>query len=148
MITTRNEFEPVPAFTTVAGCTIGTQTPRETTLELIDVADKVSAHIDCKTAYRDLAAMPDDMSQDMFELQEDIADQLNYYMPMPPCCSVTLQDNEWIVLPYIDDDLPRFDEVPEEFSEDVIYTVNDHGNVSCYWWNSNDREYVEQWTMV
>ena len=69
------------------------------------------------------------------------------------------RDNELIVMPYIDeyDDIPRLDDIPdtriEIFDalgpagfEDVIYHINDHGNVDCCVWNGT--EYVIVWSIV
>ena len=84
----------------------------------------------------------------MFDIQRDCADLLSNDAPIADYCTVSLEDNEWRVLPYLDDELPRFEECPESFEGDNVLVVNDHGNVTCYWWNSSERQYSEVWAMV
>ena len=157
MITARNEFETVPAFTNVAGCSIGTQTARATTAELITVLGTVSQ---CDTCgyWKELAEMCDDDTDTMFEIQQDVVSDLDDHMPMPFGCYVTLADNEWTVLPSVDSlleegDVEQVDEVPDERDADHVYTVSDHGNVTMYEWKYHYNDpaadgYVEIWAVV
>jgi len=148
MITAKNEFETISAFESLAGSSSGTWTDRETTAELIRVLDLVQNQISTAEYYQDLAKCSDDDTQTMYEIQQEVAGHIEYYAPLPDCCSVTLQDNEWQVIPYIDEDLPRLEDIPETYTEDLVYQVNDHGNVSLYKWHPNFREYREVWAMV
>jgi hypothetical protein len=146
MITTSNEFETVPAFETLAGSSLGTWSNRAIAYELVSILEKVS-QFDCLDFYKTIAACEDD-SDILIIIQEDIVEKLNEYMPMPEFCTVTLQDGEWIVIPYIDDDLKRVADIPEAYTDDYVLFVNDHGNVTCYQWNDTKREYVSIWDMV
>ncbi len=69
MITVRNEFEEVPAFEHIAGCSLGTWTNRETTNEMLSVLDTVQYKVDVNALYKVLACIPDDNAEFMFELQ-------------------------------------------------------------------------------
>jgi len=151
MITVRNEFETVPAWEHLAGCSLGSWTVRATTLELIKVLD-TTTQSDPVPYLKELAGLGDDLKQDMYDLQEDIVSELNEYMPMPAYCHVALNDNEWQVIPYIDEELPRLEDVPEEYQEGHILQISDHGNVTCYEWQQCPAgchgEYKEIWAMV
>ena len=145
MISPRHEFETIPAFTTLAGSTYGTATARDTTAYLIKTLHIISK-VDVSNYWRDLAEMNDDDTQDMWDMQSILADEINDHANLPESCSVQLQDGEWIVLPYIDDEIEKFVELPDTYVNDTIYTVTDHGNITCWSW-INDS-YVEQWSMV
>lgn len=158
MITVRNEFETVPAFTNVAGCSLGTQTARETTAEMIGVLHTVT-QVHTEPFWKDLAETTDEDTQNMFEIQQEVANDLDIHMPMPQFCSVTLQDNEWTVLPQdldnIDQDegMTKTDELPDEYLNDFVAVVNDHGNVTMYQWeihtgNIQFGSYKEIWAVV
>jgi hypothetical protein len=153
MLTTRNEFETIPAFEVITGSTYGGFTPREMAVDLIKAVELVTSLIDTKTDWQFLAICEDD-DPAISEFIEEYTRHLDYYAPIPDSCSIEWHDNELIVMPYIDDEIPRFEEVPESFIEDVIYQVSDHGNVTCYRWNPNDVSgnqtgaYNEIWAMV
>lgn len=151
MITARNEFETVPAYEHLAGSSFGTWSDRETTIALINALDTVQSHVDTKPLYKELAALNDDNSESMIEMQEEVTDHLNYYMPMPEFCSVELYDNEFSVMPNLEsakEDCGILTEYPEVRTTDNILVVNDHGNVTCQQWNYNKLEYVTIWDMV
>jgi hypothetical protein len=148
-------------FEVLAGSSHGLSTPRQTAIELIafcnlfefsgtgaDVAIQKAFQEKVQGYTYELASTADENSDDIFEIQEDLATLINEYVPLPVSCTLSLQDNEWIVLPYIDDELPRLDECPETFVDDVIYSVNDHGNVDCYEWIPAKQEYRNVWSMV
>lgn len=109
---------------------------------IISVADEYG--IETATihrAWKDLANTNDD--------DVDVADYeriFDDYDVLPASCYITWQDNELIVLPFIDDDVPRLPDYPESFVEDVVYVVNDHGNITCQEWNG--KKYVTVWDMV
>ena len=147
MLTARNEFETIDAWTTIAGSSIGNQTDRETTAEILDAVDLVTP-CDTHKLWKELAECPDDNTECMWEIQRDAADLLNEYAPLASYCSIDLADNEWTVLPYMDDELPRFEDTPETFEGDDVLVVNDHGNVTLMHWHSIDREYESVWAMV
>lgn len=150
MLSVRNEFETVPAFETIAGSSIGVSSDRETTAEMIEAVETTTSihKLSTDRFWQELARLSDDNSGEMYEIQEECADLLNESMPMPEFCSVTLEDNEWRVIPEIDDYLTRVSDIPEEYSEDYLLLVNDHGNVTCLEWNNNTREYQSIWDMV
>lgn len=148
-------------FQTIAGSSYGQQSPRETAIELIafcslvefkdtgaDVATQKAFMEKVQEYTYELASISDEETDSIFEIQEDLAALINDYLPLPVSCTVTLQDNEYIVLPYIDDSLPRLAECPETFVDDVIYSVNDHGNVDCFEWMPAKQEYKNVWSMV
>lgn len=146
MITTENQFVAVPAFTILAGSSLGTWTNREIACELVATLGKVS-DFDCLEFYTTIACCNDD-DDILIDIQDDIAEKLNEYMPMPEFCTVTLNDGEWAVIPYIDDELNRVDEIPDDFSDEYLLLVNDHGNVTCLQWSVNKQEYKSIWDMV
>ena len=154
MITVHNEFETVPAFEHIAGDSLGTWTQRETTAEMIHAIDLISDQDRTSVLWIYLAKAADDDLEEMTGLQEQAADILNEHMPMPAYCRVTLQDNEWRVLPYLDEEVPRmstddWDEVDQnQHGFDHVYVVNDHGNVTCWEWRQDKVEYVSIWSMV
>ena len=152
MITTRNEFETVPAYEHLSGSSFGTWSDRETTITLINILDTVQSHIDTKPLYKELAELSDDDdSGAMFDLQNDVMDHLNYYMPMPEFCSVVLDDNEFTVIPSIelaDEDCKNFADYQDTYQGDFILVTNDHGNVTCQQWDYNKLEYTTIWDMV
>jgi hypothetical protein len=137
-ITARNEFETIPAFEVITGSNYGGYTPREIAVDLITALGKVTGLIDTRSDWQELAAASDDESEVIESIISDYVDHLNYYAPIPESCSIRWHDNELIVLPYIDDEIPRYEECPDSFVDDVVYVVNDHGNVTCYQWNPND----------
>ena len=154
MLNARHEFETIPAFEVITGSSFGGFTAREMAVDVITALETVTSLIDTKSDWKYLATCSDDETTEIDCLIEEYIDHLNYYAPIPDSCSFTWQDNELIVLPYIDDEIERFDDVPESFSDDVIYVVNDHGNVTCYRWNPNDVSgsqtgaYNEIWALV
>jgi len=149
MITARNEFETIPAFTTIAGSSHGQQSQRETTLELIDNLSLTSQY-NCESLYRELAEMTDN-DENMFDLQDEVAQYIYDNAPLPEFCSVTLQDNEYIVLPCLEsaeEECKKVADIPDDNQGDFILYVNDHGNVTCLQWNEGCRAYDVIWDMV
>lgn len=146
MITVRNEFETIPVFEHIAGSPLGSWTNREITAELIQVLGKTTS-VDVCGYWKDLAECDDD-SDWIRKMQDAIADEITQNAPLPPYCTVSLEDNEWRVRPYIDDSLDRVDQLPDEYTEDELLLINDHGNTSLYTWNPATAEYDEQWAMV
>jgi hypothetical protein len=153
MITVRNEFETVPAWEHIAGDSLGTWTERETTARMIEVLATVSQE-DTTHRWKELALLNDEDTQEMTDMQDELAGLLNGNMPIPASCSVRLRDGEWKVLPYLDEDLPRLPDYQWEsirasgHGYDIVYVVNDHGNVTCYEWNEAVLEYEDIWAMV
>lgn len=57
------------------------------------------------------------------------------------------ESGDWGVWPITDDDeLPRFDDVPDDFTGDA-YQISDHGNVTCGYWKRG-RLNKEYWSVV
>ena len=146
MITTRNEFETIPAFEVLAGSSLGTWTPREICAEMIRNVNKCT-QMDVSKFWIELAEMSDD-DPNIGEIIQDCIYELNSEAPIPPSCAIEWRDGEILVLPYIDDEIPRFEDVPESHVEDVVYQVSDHGNVECYSWDYNRMKYVSEWGMA
>jgi hypothetical protein len=150
MLTAQNEFEMIPAFEVITGSSYGGFTQREMAVDLLKAVELVTSQIDTKADWQDLAEYSDDDSE-INDLISEYVDHLNEYAPIPDSCSISWQDNELIVMPYIDDEIEKFEEVPDDFSDDVIYQVSDHGNVTCFHWERISRlqgKYVEIWAMV
>ena len=153
-IKARNEFETISAFEVITGSTYGGFTPREIAVDLINALEIVTSLIDTKRDWQELAAAPDDETEVIEGIISDYIDHLNCYAPIPDSCAIGWHDNEIIVMPYIDDEIPKFEDVPDSFIDDVIYQVSDHGNCTCYRWNPNDVSgnqtgaYNEIWSMV
>jgi len=152
MITTANEFETIPAFTSIAGDTLGTCTQREIACEMLKVLETASS-VGCSQLWQDIATTTDD-DQYLIDIQADLSQAIQDNCPLPDYCTVELQDGEWLVLPYVDDDLPRLEDTPDNLATidgqtayDIL-VVNDHGNVDFKQWDHNQCEYVTQWAMV
>jgi len=150
MLTARNEFETVEAFTNIAGCSIGTESARQTTVDMLKAVETTTGIHGMTTdrLWKELAELSDEETDAMFEIQEECALLLDESMPMPAYCSVTLQDNEWTVIPYIDEELDRVSDHPDFNIGDHVLLVNDHGNVDCLQWDYSDNEYKSIWAMV
>ena len=147
MITVCNEFETIPAFETLAGCNVGENSPRSVVTELVKVLE-MTTQADCSQYWRDIATSMDDDDY-LVTLQDDLAQEIEDRAPIADYCTVSKQGEEWVVLPYIDEDLQRFDETPTETQgSDHILVISDHGNVTCMWWDCSKNEYVEIWSMV
>lgn len=146
MITVRNEFETIKAFEHIAGQSTGTWNVRETAATMINVVSMVT-NIDTERYWKELAELNDDQTDEMFELQTDLAHELNDKAPLPPYCTVSLDDNEWRVIPSLPDpeEVERVEELPEYCTEDELLVLNDHGKATLYTWNPNTFEYDEQW---
>ncbi len=147
MLSTRFEFETVPAWTTIAGSRYGTETPRATAFELIQNLGLLNHH-HADRLMSELAESYDD-SQDILDIQDEAAEYLNDCLNMPSDCTVALDDGEWIVTPYVDEDLPRITDYPDKhIGEDDALVVNDHGNVTRIQWDASSREYRTLWELV
>jgi len=147
-ITVNNEFETIPAFTHVAGDTAGTWSQRQIAVEMAKTLETVSSDsYICHQTFIDIASSDDD-DQFLMDVQQNLADMLTEHAPIPDYTNIALQDGEWFVKPYLDDELQRFDDCPDEFSDDTILIVNDHGNVTCMQWSESEKEYQSIWAMV
>jgi len=149
MITTQNEFIPVKAFTHIAGSSLGTWSNRDTACQMVTILNQVSQY-DCAKLWEDIATESDDGAY-LIDVQDDVADLLNEYMPMVEFCTVCLEDGEWSVIPSIelaDDECENFSDYQDDYKGDFILVTNDHGNVTCMQWNDIEREYITIWDMV
>lgn len=151
-ISARNEFEPIPCFTHIAGCSSGSWTPRETACQLIKTLETVSDY-DCFRLWRDLAESSDD-DQYTVDIQDEACDLLNEYAVLPDYCYIGLDDCEFRVLPNVEDareECLSVDELPErpvDSDQYLVLHVNDHGNATLYQWSDQKREYIEVWAVV
>jgi len=145
------EFEGYKPFDVIAGSSVGGWSNREMAAEIIRHCVILSS--DGGTAerlYRELAETSDeDIDVDGYteKLEETAVDSL------PPYCVIQWQDNELTVIPYIDDDLPRFDHHLDHYSAGAAPTyeyihVNDHGNADLFVWNDSKRDFDLVWSMV
>lgn len=136
------------AFETLAGSTCGTYTLREICADMIDAHTQAIGDNSQYDMREELARASDDDAEIMDDIIRDCIDALNEADDiLPPSCTVDWHDGEILVLPYIDDDVPRVAGLPDGPTDDgLVYVVNDHGNVGCYAWNGSDWLY--QWGMV
>lgn len=149
MITVRNEFEAIPAFTHIAGCSLGTWSDYETTEAMVKAAVSVSSHGAVLNLKAEFDALPDndmDAQDAMYEMQQEaaeyIADHVDDY------CTVELRDGEWLVIPYIDDELPSFNDYQDDYRGQYILVINDHGNTTLQRWRFDKSEYETVWSVV
>lgn len=153
-LTTLNEFETIPAYTHIAGDSLGTWSPRDIVTAMVMLLQSASSY-DCRQLWQDIATTYDD-EQYLIDVQSDIAQTIQDNCPLADYCTVELHDSEWRVVPYIDDDLQRLNFFPDTtspFESDYmvqydILVVNDHGNVDLMQWDHNKREYTLTWSMV
>ena len=159
-ISTRNEFEVIPAFTTIAGGTAGGWTYREICVEILDALDRIVGFSETYNYWVDL-----ERHEDYQVIECNFVDELMDYWnehvdTMPDFCWLTFHDNEAIVLPDVDSMLEetyRVDSIPDTMTpiEDehgrvqrTLAHVNDHGNVDYLYFDDNKREYVIAWSVV
>ena len=162
MITARYEFEIIPAFTVIAGSSFILDT-EEALRDMLQALDKIGQY-EASDILEELNALTEEQKEedsclvtDMLIRCEGLFEQV---LNIPESCGFAWQDNEYMVLPYIDEYLPKLSEVPfdDELQKDInpdnesiIYIVNCHGNVSCYKWQEYfDRfdAWLLQWSMV
>ena len=139
------------AFDVLAGSNFGDCSNREICISLIELLVKEDTGgplgpVLIPDHYMELAELFDDDENGMLDLIDRLIADIEYYCAVPVCCNVAWQRREVIIKPYVDEDLPRLEEVPDKFLEDVLYTVSDHGNVSCWQWVGSSYDY--QWGMV
>ena len=149
MITARNEFETIPAFTHIAGCSLGTWSDYDSAKALVDAAVSISSDssvLKLKAEFEEISE--DDETGILYEFQDDATQFINDHDTLEDYCSLSVDDGEWIVRPYIDDELPSFDDYQEEFQGDHILIVNDHGNTTCQRWDYSTNEYKTIWDVV
>lgn len=144
-----NEFETISAWTILAGANQGGWTKREMAVALLKALDQVTEHDITKKLWVGLAECDDNQEQDIIEVQQNTAELFNDVAPLPAYCHVVMENSEWRVIPYVtEDDLQKVDEIPDDYIDDHILQVSDHGNVSCYEWNHGLGAYQEIWAMV
>lgn len=151
-IETRYEFETIPAWKIIAGCSLGTWTPQEVAIELLEVLEVVAPNLETKKHWKDIAKYNQDIVV-MTEMQGELVELLNDHANLPAYCHIVLNENQWQVTPFIiedDDDLPQVDDYPDERYEDSdhVLLVNDHGNINCLEWDCSRNEYRTIWAMV
>lgn len=147
MITTLNQFETIPAFTHIAGSNNGSCSNKGIAFDMLKAYDKIRSenHVSSDKMWCDLAWCNDD-DEYLLTLQAEIAELITQTDRLPRYCTIELQDGEWLVLPYIDESLERFSDIPDIKTDDYILVVNDHGNVACMEWDQG--EYKSIWDMV
>ena len=157
MITTSNEFESIPVWEHITGSSDGGYTQWEMANDLVNVAVCVSSDSSVLELQSELQSMPDDLSDDQdqqcIEIQEAAIQIIESATSFPEYCSLSFEDNECIVRPYIDDELPTFEDYKndmpqDEFLGDFVLNVNDHGNITCLKYDYNTKEYDEYWSMI
>jgi hypothetical protein len=102
-----------------------------------------------------LAYTEDEETGVIEDLQEQIvlAIEISLVDFIPVSTTIACEENQrWIIQPVIQEEYQKFEECPEEYSGDIVYIVNDHGNVTCYKWyqprKSRKGKYIEVWSMV
>ena len=162
-ITVRNEFETIPAWTRIAGSSHETWTDREITCEMIKVLSEVTSRTNiCNEFWKQVAEEPDSVASESrlaihsaresknpdhwIEIQDAVADEITLHLPA--YCYLTMKNNEWQVIPFIDKCLTQLDETPETYQDDHILVVNDHGNITCMEWDFGAEKYIPIWNMT
>lgn len=145
------DFELKP-FDHIAGCSLGTWTGRDQAVAIIETMEKLQAslgteryNLEIDSAWRDLAQCADD-DIDVTEYSDTL--EILFSDSLPVSCCFSWGDGEFRVTPYVDHCAETFDDVPESFVDDYIYTVTDHGNVDCWSWDHVHKEYRHVWGMV
>ena len=162
MITAKHEFEIIPAFTVIAGSS-SKHDPEDALRDMLSALDKIGQYED-SDILEELNGLTEEEKEADHCLVMDLlvrCEELFFQVQnIPESCGFAWQDNEYMVLPYIDEYLPKLSEVPfdDELqidinpdNESIIYIVNCHGNVSCYKWQEYfDRfdAWLLQWSMV
>ena len=149
------------AFDVIAGCSLGTWTQIMVLEELIDTLnfntngqqDGTKPCAGSRECAKDLIhdldhIQPDNEDYDVLvdEMVIEAIGHLNYYAEIPESTTIGWRDNEVTVIPFIDEDNPRVADWPEDYLEDIVYLINDHGNVDCLEWRNG--EYRSIWDMV
>tara|TARA_R100001143_G_scaffold28420_1_gene28079 strand:- start:2444 stop:2899 length:456 start_codon:yes stop_codon:yes gene_type:complete len=147
MITARHQFETIPAFTVIAGCSLGTWSDRESALAMLDAMAAVGH--DVTKHYRELAQDTDD-NIDLDWYSDLAVDVLCDHTPK--YTYIGWQDGEFTVLPNVEEaleDLESGDELPDcRPVEGYFCLVNDHGNVTLYRWSGNDVTSADDWSEI
>ncbi len=153
MLTARNEFETIPVYTHIAGnhSQNHTHTQRETVIQMLEAVETVvRAQPD---TWVELAKCHDHNLDALIEIQEEMAEILNEEAPLPPCCTIQKQNNEWSVVPLIDEaieQLERFTRIPEKHSDDIILVIFGLNPtiISLYQWVWQKQKYIEAWSVI
>ena len=161
MITSRNEFETIPAFTVIAGSTNGGWTTRDFCAKTLEALDSVVGFNSTFDYWKNLAKTHDDDIAELDDLLDDLINCWNNTVEtMPDYCYLTLHDNELIILPdvqYALEDTFTVDTIPDGLNPirndyghhmHALTHVNDHGNVDYLKWDDSKREYVIEWSVV
>ena len=114
------------AFDLIAGSSIGNIDLRSTLNDAIDelihsYSIEGNSSPQCVTSWRyELACTNDD---DLGMLADVIVDDLNDHMDMSDYCTIIWHDNEIIVMPYIDDEVVKLSDHPENMVSANIGTA-------------------------
>jgi hypothetical protein len=151
MITTSKNLETIPAWEHVAGSSLGTWSEVEITEALIKAVESIRSDSSVHELREDWEKLNYFLNgrQDhdaIYDFQVDAVDLINSHGTVEDYCTLDVQDGEWMVRPYIDDELPRFDDYQDDYQGDHVLIVNDHGNATCQRWNG--KAYVTIWDMV
>ena len=163
------------AFDVLAGSDLGTWSECEVIEELIDILNfqcgPESKKVALQIIHESDQAMTDNNTSVLDDLEpeylndlfNDLIDSLNDFALHPDSTYIESRNGEVIVTPYLDDDLPRLADHPENmvyanigtgqgFDADnnqvphEYYLVNDHGNVDFMQWDGS--KYANTWSMV
>lgn len=136
------------AFDTLAGSSFGGYNSENFVDEMIGVCIKLQI-ITIDEVYDYFKMMIDPDPDVLADCIDELIEKINEHPElMPPCCCAIMDDNEVRIIPYLDDDVPGLADYPKSKHDDhdVIFIVNDHGNVTCQEWTG--AEYVTVWEMV
>ena len=163
------------AFDVLAGSDLGTWSECEVIEELIDVLNfqcgPDAKNLALQTIRETDQEMEDESTSCLDDLSpgylnmlfQDLIDSLNDFASTPGSTYIECRNGEVIVMPYLEDDIVRLSDHPNEMVSANIgttqcfdvngdevpyeyYHVNDHGNVDYMAWNGT--EYVNIWSMV
>ena len=151
MITPRNELETIPAWEHVAGDSIGVADQADTAQDLINAAVAIcsdSSVLKLEPRLDALDGQYDIYSALVTNLQALAVAYINNHGTVEDYCTLNFRDGVWMIRPYVDSELPRFNDSPTTFEGDHILIVNDHGNVTCQRWNADEKDYITICAMV
>ncbi len=159
-------------FDHVAGCSLGTTSDFDAAMQCIDFIAEVSTNIqyneqfpDLALYYKELAVDADCETVDVEYYSDRVGEHCSHILPASTAFS--WDDGELRITPYIDDcaesytigtldywqeqhDLDSINPLNPD-QQDIVYEVNDHGNVNCYEWRPdglNQLKWHLVWEMV
>ncbi len=161
----------VKPFDHIAGCSTGTWTDGESVIAILDFIQAIEDNPQYNETFPPMAQYWKEFAVDLVNDKADDLDtiDLDYWtdrliehcdVVLPAYCSFSWEDNELRVVPYIDDELTKVDELPcidgewehaNPDNEEYILLINDHGNATLFEWfdsHRGDSDQYQTWQEV